>query len=464
VHSTPLNLLDELYLNLDRRQEPWVVHVEVRVTGRLEADRLAAALAAAVQRHPIARARLAEHRSTDRSYRWEILDELSEVPLLVAACDDEAALSQARERHFAFSPSLDVAPPFAVLLAHVPDGDALLLNVNHAAADGVGAVRLLRSILRAYAGEDDPVGAVDPLAVRDVRALAGAASPADGIVRAQALARSAARQAVPAARVARDGGDARPAYGFELLSFSPQETQAVLDRRARGTTVNDVLVAALAVTVTRWNKAHGRPARRVAITMPMNLRPARWRTEVVGNFATYATVSLGAGEHDDLRGAVEATGRRTATIKRDGLGGTVIDLCAVPAMLSVAAKRRLQDLIPLTGDVVVDTASLSDLGVLDGLPSLGEAGSVRAMWFSPPGRMPLGATVGVLTLDGRLHAALRYRHALLGDHAATAFAGIFRDVLLASPATAARGNVPATRPAYNGGAMTGSASHPRRRR
>jgi hypothetical protein len=72
--------------------------------------------------------------------------------------------------------------------------------------------------------------------------------------------------------------------------------------------------------------------------------------------------------------------------------------------------------------------------------------------------------VGVLTLDGRLHAALRYRHALFGDHAATAFAGIFRDVLLAPPAAAARGNVPATRPAYNGGAMTGSASHPRRRR
>jgi NRPS condensation-like uncharacterized protein len=312
----------------------------------------------------------------------------------------------------------------------VPGGDAILLNVNHAAADGIGAVRLMRSILLAYAGEEDPVPTVDPLAVRDVRALAGASSAAEGMIRARALARSALQRSVPATRVARDGGDARPAYGFELMAFSPAETSVVINRRAPGTTVNDVLIAALAVAVTRWNRAHGRPSTRVAITMPMNLRPPRWRTEVVANFASYVTVSLGAHEHADLERAVAATGRRTATIKRDGLSGTVVDLCAGPAMLTVGAKRRLQDLIPLTGDVVVDTASLSDLGVLEDLPSLGDAGTVRDVWFSPPGRMPLGATLGVLTLEGRLHVTLRYRHALFDHRGASAFAGIYRDVLL----------------------------------
>jgi NRPS condensation-like uncharacterized protein len=436
VQNTPLNLLDELYLTLDRRQEPWVVHVEARVTGRLDPDRLAAALGAAVQHHPIARARLAESRSTDRSHRWEILDDLSEVPLHIAACDDDAMLAQARERHFAFTPSLDVAPPFAVLLAHVPDGDTILLNVNHAAADGMGAARLMRSILRAYAHEEDPDPPVDPLAVRDVRGLAGAASAAERIVRARALARHALSRAVPVARVARDGGDERPAYGFELRSFSREETAALVDRRPEGATVNDVLVAALALAITRWNHEHGRPAGVVAISVPMNLRPSDWRTDVVANFASYVTVTLGPHEQESLPGAIEATSQRTATIKRDGLSGTVVDLLAGPATLTVAAKRRLQDLIPLTGDVVVDTASLSNLGVVDELPSLGEAGPVRGLWLSPPGRMPLGAAIGVLTLDGRLHLALRYRHALFDEDAAKAFAGIYRDVLLAdAPAT-----------------------------
>jgi NRPS condensation-like uncharacterized protein len=428
--STPLNLLDELYLNLDRRQEPWVVHIEARVTGRLEPERLTAALASAVEQHPIARARLADARSTDRHHRWEILDELAEVPLRIATCEDDAALARARERHFAFSPSLDVAPPFAALLAHVPGGDALLLNINHAAVDGIGAVRLMRSILRAYAGHHDPMPPVDPLAVRDVRTLAGAASAADRIVRGRALLRHALRQTVPIARVARDGGDARPAYGFEFTALSPEETAAVAERRAPDTTVNDVLVAALAVAIARWNEEHGRATRRVSISVPVNLRPRPWRTEVVANFASYVTVSLGPREHGELGEAIEATGRSTGAMKRDQLSGTVIDLLAGPAMLSIGAQRRLQVAIPLSGDAVVDTASLSNLGVLDALPSLGEAGSVKALWFSPPGRMPLGAAFGVLTMGNALHVTLRYCHAQFDQDAAAAFLGIYREVLL----------------------------------
>jgi NRPS condensation-like uncharacterized protein len=430
ISTTPLNLLDELFLNLDRRPEPWVVHLEARVTGRLDSDRLASALAIAVGRHPMARARLAEWRGTDRHHRWEILDELCEVPIHIAMCEDEEALAQVRERHFAFSPSLDVAPPFALLLAHVPDGDAILLNVHHAAIDGVGALRLMQSILRAYAGEEDPVPPVDPLAVRDVRGLAGVKSAEEGIVRARALARQALRQTVPATRIAREGGDARGAYGFAFLSLAPAETAMVADRRTPGTTVNDVLIGGLAVAIRRWNERHGHAARRVSISMPVNLRPPTWRSDIVANFASYVTVSLGANDHDRLARAVEVTGRRTRAIKRDHLSGTVIDLLAVPSMLSVTTQRRLQDLIPLSGDVVVDTASLSNLGVLDALPLLGEAGSVRAIWCSPPGRMPLGASLGVVTVEGALYVTLRYRHAQFDREAATAFLDLYRDVLL----------------------------------
>jgi NRPS condensation-like uncharacterized protein len=98
--------------------------------------------------------------------------------------------------------------------------------------------------------------------------------------------------------------------------------------------------------------------------------------------------------------------------------------------MPVAVKRRLPDLIPLTGNVVVDTASLSNLGVLDDFPSLGEeAGAVEAVWFSPPNRMPLGASFGVATHDGRLYLTLRYRRAQFDRDAAGAFARLYRDVL-----------------------------------
>jgi hypothetical protein len=87
-----LNLLDELFLNLDHAEEPWTVHFEVRVGERLDAERLAGAIAGAAQRHPIARASLASWSFRDRRYNWEIADTLTDVPLLELECHDEAAL------------------------------------------------------------------------------------------------------------------------------------------------------------------------------------------------------------------------------------------------------------------------------------------------------------------------------------------------------------------------------------
>jgi NRPS condensation-like uncharacterized protein len=90
----------------------------------------------------------------------------------------------------------------------------------------------------------------------------------------------------------------------------------------------------------------------------------------------------------------------------------------------------MQDLIPLTGNVVVDTAVLSNLGRIASVPHLGDAGAVRELWFSPPGRMPLGASLGAATLDGRLFLTLRYRHALFDAAAAQDFLALLEDVLV----------------------------------
>jgi NRPS condensation-like uncharacterized protein len=431
MESVPLNPLDELFLHLDHREEPWGIHFEVRIGGRFDANRLAAAVAAAAARHPIARARLASWRGADRGYRWEIADVL-DAPLTIVDCRDEAELAAVRERLYSVSPSLEVAPPFIVVLARAAAGDSLLLNLHHAAGDGIGAARLVLSILRAYAGADDPLPALDPLEARDVDALTGAATPAQRLGRKRAVWRQAADdwRAGPPARLATAGGADFPGYGFELLALSAEETKAVIGHRTADTTLNDVLLAGLAVAIERWNLDHDRPARRIALTMPVNLRPPEWRTEVLGNLASYTTVSVGRGERDDLGSALEAAGKGTRSIKEHGLAGIVVDQLRRLRTLPVAIKRTLPALIPLTGNVVVDTASLSNLGVLDDFPWLGDdAGGVEAVWVSPPNRMPLGASFGVATLDGRLHLALRYRRPQFDGEAAAAFARLYRAVL-----------------------------------
>jgi NRPS condensation-like uncharacterized protein len=429
--SIPLNLLDEHFLNLDQEREPWGVHLELRVSGRLDPGRLSEAIRVAALRHPMARAQLAPAHPADLAYRWDIVASLEQAPLTVVACADEALLADARERLFAVSPAVDVAPPFDVVLAQGPGGDTILLSLHHAAGDGVAAVRLMRSVLRAYAGVEDPLPAFDPLSVRNVLALAAARSPHERVARRRALARATVDRLRPITRVAHDGGDDRPGYGFELMPFSSGETAAVFAKHDDDATVNDVLLAALAVAIGRWNGDHARDAGQMVLTMPVNLRPAGWREEVVGNFASYVSVAFAPGEHGDLRLAIELTADRTRQIKEDRLAGLIVEQLVGPSLLPVAFKRRLQDLIPLTGDRLVDTASLSNLVRLDGWPALGgDAGSVEAVWFSPPGRAPLGAAFGAATVGGRLHVAMRYPRTQFDRAGARAFGAVYRDVLV----------------------------------
>src|SRR5215210_3523333 len=213
--TAPLNVLDELYLHLDRDEEPWSVQLEVGVEGRVDDERLAAAIVEAARLHPLARARLRPARGTDRRYHWEIAGELASAPLEVVPCRDDAALGAAREDAMSVSPPMDDAPPFAVTLAHHADGDAIMLNLNHAAGDGMSVVRLMVSILRAYAGLPDDPAPVDPLAVRDIGELVGSRSLGPRLARSRALVEQASRAVSSPVRIAAVGGDGgRPGYGF----------------------------------------------------------------------------------------------------------------------------------------------------------------------------------------------------------------------------------------------------------
>jgi NRPS condensation-like uncharacterized protein len=164
--------------------------------------------------------------------------------------------------------------------------------------------------------------------------------------------------------------------------------------------------------------------------MPVNLRPAEWRLDVVGNFASYVSVLFAAWNLDSLPAAIEAATASTRRIKDGGVAGLIVELFAPPTLLPTALKQRMQNLIGLTGNLMVDTAVLSNLGRIESVPRLGDAGAVRELWFSPPGRMPLGASFGAATLGGRLFVTLRYRHAMFDDAAAAEFAALDRRVLL----------------------------------
>ena len=114
------NGVDTLIYAFDRLPDPWSVHCEIRVGGRLDSSRLAAAALEAVRRHPMGRARMAPFGRMTRTFHWLIDDEVAAVPLEIIDCATDAQVEAARGRLLSRRIDLDVAPPLALALAHHP--------------------------------------------------------------------------------------------------------------------------------------------------------------------------------------------------------------------------------------------------------------------------------------------------------------------------------------------------------
>jgi NRPS condensation-like uncharacterized protein len=430
-----LDVLDELLLLLDDDATPLNVHCELRVEGTIDAERLEAAVREAMLRHPVARASLVPPRLRDRRHRWEIAAAVGSVPLSVVDCAGDDELAGARERLLRHTPPLDGPGPFRALLAHHPDGDALVLNLHHAAGDGAATFRFMSAIARAYADEPDPLPDVDPVAARDVRALIGR-SFRDRLRRARGASETVRRVLTGPARMALPDPGPPAGYGFELFTLDRDEVDAVRARGSAGATLNDVLLGGLAVTIRRWNESRGGSSGPVYLMMPVNVRPAEWRSEVFGNFAPWIGVRVAADEQGDLSTAASAAARRSGRIKALGLAGMLVDMWEPAYELPVAVKRLIPPALPLASRFTVETAELSNMGHATGLPeALGEAGAITSFWWTPPGWPKLGASFSAATFRGRLYIGLRYRHAVLNRGGASELAGLYREALVgAGPA------------------------------
>jgi hypothetical protein len=166
--SLPLTMLDESLLLLQETRASWNVQFELGTDHHLDEARLRQAVLSCCQRHPLARARLTRSPQGETSYRWDFADEVDLDPLRVVECPDSAALDRLRTELYSPPIAVDTTPGFRLVLARRPSGDLILLSASHLVADGVGALRLMQTIHRAYRDEPDPP---DPLSLAKARAL-----------------------------------------------------------------------------------------------------------------------------------------------------------------------------------------------------------------------------------------------------------------------------------------------------
>ncbi|MGH3798689.1 MAG: hypothetical protein ACRDTD_00875, partial [Pseudonocardiaceae bacterium] len=220
------------------------------------------------------------------------------------------------------------------------------------------------------------------------------------------------------------GGADRDDFGFVFRTLDlGEETTPALVQRAPGTTVNDVLLAALNLTVQAWNSEHGVPTGRIGIMMPVNVRPADRLWDVVSNLTSNVTVSTAPDDRVDLATATAAVAEQTYQMRRQDRAYGLHDLLEVVMKAPLPVKRAVPRLLPRTSDRFVDTAMLSNLGRIPEPPTFAgkpDSGPPE-LWFSPPCDRSCSVAIGVATVGQRLSLVARYRHDQFDADAAEEF-------------------------------------------
>ena len=164
--------------------------------------------------------------------------------------------------------------------------------------------------------------------------------------------------------------------------------------------------------------------------MPVNARvPGQARA--AGNLSRLTAVTARPpAPGGDVRALVADVAAQTLAAKnRRGPQVEPLSRALAAPWCPVAVKHRLLRLgLRTAGPLVCDTSLVSNLGIAADPPRFGPA-PVTHMWFSTSAHMPRGLSLGAITLDGKLHLCLRYRHALFSEPAATRFADAYASAL-----------------------------------
>ncbi|MEU1624399.1 hypothetical protein ABZ746_03440 [Streptomyces sp. NPDC020096] len=405
----PFSAVDETADLLERRGEPNVILLELAVGGRLDEARLRTAVRDALGAHPMARARKSADGPWHCRSSWEIPAAPDLDPLTVAA--PGALRDDERRRAMDTAVPLGLSPLLRMRLLPGGDGDRLLVVTHHALFDAISCLGLVTSVIRRYNGEPDPVPEADPGLARTLP------SPAPAPVRAQ---RARPARPVRVARVATAGAEG---YGCVLHALGAAHTQALATgARRQGATVNDLLITGLALALARWNREHGGAVAPLRITMPINARPEGSRFEGISNLSRLTSIDI--ADSQDPRALLARVAHQTRLAKRTQApaGGPAALLLGAPR-LPYAVRRSLVPVVRTVARRYADTTMLSNLGRLPALPSFDGAGPITHLWMAAPAPMPRGLSVSALTVDDRLHLAVRHRRAVLDTAAATAFTG-----------------------------------------
>lgn len=290
-----IDAVDAVWLNMDRATNPMVIESLMTLDGPVDRDRFLAVLQRRVlDRYPVFGQRPVGSRLPGAASHWEDDPDFDVsrhvLHATLPAPGDDAALED-YVNGFISRPLDRDKPLWEIRLVDgYGEGSAIYSRLHHALADGIALTRVLLSLTDEQPGDDleDDL----PEEVRDAGLLGVARdlTHAAGVVLHElphVLSPGFAQEALTTTR--QTTGIAAKL----LLSHNPESPVAGtvgVEKRAvwadpiplagiadvghrTGTTVNDVLVAALAGALTTYQRAHGAEPIDIPTMVPVNVRP-----------------------------------------------------------------------------------------------------------------------------------------------------------------------------------------------
>lgn len=463
-----LNVFERYMLADDRPTSPMSFFVRVLFSGALDKAVFVAALEAALERHPLLRARLAGRRVRDLV--WVASPELR--PWLDVAEEGVPMLFPG-----GFRIDLRRENGLRVWIRSGKTSGEIRFQFHHACCDGVGANQFIADVLCAYnrkqrgAADGAPVfHPLDPGVLR--RRDRMGARRASWLIRGLVAAWAALIRMpmfflrLPAPLCALDdtneiGADVHDTLVPDLLTWrfeKPQFDRLLMMTKESGATLNDVMIRDFLLAMRAWNNRHGKGrgaegeglGRFLRILVPFNLRGPEHDRLPVTNVMGLINIDRSLKQLARLNSEALLDGIRSETrlLKRTRLPAAFMHAMAVGEIAMGSLERIFQTERCLT------TAVLSNLGrIFTNTPLPRHNGKllagnliVEAVDTAPPVRTGCGISCTLYTYAGQLSLTLLYDRRCFSS---TAAASLLERLVAQIEKTAGSAGNPASLPLMN---------------
>ena len=323
----PLTPIEHVFFKQDRPTHPIQFFCRLRFAGVLNEEVLREALCKTIERHPVFQAVV--HATSDECCHWQ--DSRGITPGL-------RWLDQEPEESYPHSTFLDIqkTPGLEITVVAGRARSDLIVQVHHAACDGIGSLDFLADLLTMYA---NCLSGIQTYRLRQLkteqfrrRGQFGVTfwkwlrSPCCAISALVRVMRFSTRKPVPLMPQRPDYGDSRlPADYPEgcFHRFSREESAAIQSvARKFGRPINNLLSRDLFLALERWRTAEGYAGAEdwLRIVIPTSLRTLAQRTLPVANLVSNLYLDHQASELQDPDKILVEIDREIKLLKRNQLG------------------------------------------------------------------------------------------------------------------------------------------------